>query len=37
MTKYPIGKLGDIKINFMHYENFQLAKWKTKEKKNDNK
>ena len=32
-TKYPIGKLGDIKINFMHYENFKLAKEKWDERK----
>lgn len=32
-SKYPIGKLGDIKINFMHYENFQLAKEKWDERK----
>lgn len=32
--KYPVGILGDIKIHFMHYENFQIAKSKWEERCN---
>ena len=31
--KYPIGKLGDIKIYFQHYKSFEEAKVKWDERK----
>lgn len=31
-TNYPVGRLGDLQINFMHYKSFNLAKVKWQER-----